>query len=111
MAFGLSDLEILATRAVEVFTADLAKGSDGHGLKVSGVVDRLLGNPEFAYGVAARLALHEQTLDGTHAIVSLCDELPRQLQPVAAGDAGVCAGFARLLGLRDAAARRRDLHA
>jgi len=115
VTFELSDLEALGTKAVDDLKACLSQQGAGEPYELSRTVDRLLGKLEFAYGVAARLAHREPTLEGTCAIwekmVNLCDALGSQLQRLASREPAARMGYDRLLDFRNAAERRRDLHA
>jgi hypothetical protein len=74
-----------------------------------------MGKVEFAYGVAARLAHREPSLEGTEAIwakvVSICDLLAAQLRALESDHASSRASYDRILDYRNAAERRRALHA
>ena len=114
MTLELLDLELLGSKAVEDLKAGLAQCAEGQPNEVSRAVDRLIGKLEFAYGIAARLAHHEPTLEGTCAVwakmVNLCDESANQLQRLASSNPAARAGYDRLLDFRNAAERRRNLH-
>ena len=105
---------MLGSKAVEDLKSSLAQGGNGQPGDLSRAVERLIGKLEFAYGVAARLAHHEPTLEGTYAVwskmVSICDELAGQLQQLTPDNPHARAGYDRLLDFRNAAERRRDLH-
>jgi hypothetical protein len=115
MTFELADLEMLGTRAVEDFKESLRKGPQGELRAFDCAVAQLLGKLEFAYGVAARLAHRGPTLEGTHAIwdktVAICDEVAAQLRGLESEYPSGRASYDRILDYRNAAERRRDLHA
>jgi len=115
VTFELIDLQLLGAKAVEDFHASLRKGQENDRVNIRAAVNQLVGKLEFAYGVAARLAHREPTLEGTHAIwskmVALCDELGGQLRTLGTDDPVCRASYDRLLDFRNAAERRRGLHA
>jgi len=106
---------MLAAKAVEDFRSSLRRGSENDQANVRTAVDQVMGKLEFAYGLAARLAHREPTLEGTHAIwsktIALCDQLAGQLRALGTEDPVCRASYDRLLDFRNAAERRRDLHA
>ena len=69
---------------------------------------------EMTYGVAAKLAHREPTLEGTVAIwskvVALCDDVAREVKELEGKHPGSKASFDRILDLRNAAEFRRELH-
>lgn len=78
-------------------------------------VAQLMAKLEFAYGIAARLAHREPTLEGTQAIwakvVAICDSLAAQLRALEGDHPSSRASYDRILDYRNAAERRRALHA
>lgn len=115
MTFELADLQALGEKAVADLHESLRDGTQKgeHGFDLA--IAQLLGKLEFAYGVAARLAHREETLDGTEAIwakvVSICDALGRELQSLESKHPSARASYDRILDYRNAAERRRALHA
>jgi hypothetical protein len=69
---------------------------------------------EFAYGVAARLAHREPSMEGTCLIwakmVALCDVLAGELRRLEADYPACRTSYDRILDYRNAAERRRELH-
>ena len=63
MAFGLADLELLGAKAAEDFKESLCRNAEGSQAELSRTVEPLIGKLEFAYGVSARLAHRETTLE------------------------------------------------
>ena len=115
MTLELTDLEMLGARAVEDFKASLGQSQEPSQGEVARAAAQLLAKLEFAYGLAARLAHREPTVEGTHAIwatvVTLCDHLAAQLRSPTADDPATRACYDRILDFRNAAERRRALHA
>ena len=115
MTFELADLEALGAKAVADFKETLRTGTQQDQPAFDLAVAHLMGKLEFAYGVAARLAHREPTLEGTQAIwakvVSICDALAAQLRALEADRPSGRASYDRILDYRNAAERRRDLHA
>ena len=113
MTFELIDLEQLGESALEDFTQSLEGRSDVVSDQVSGAVQRLVAKVESTYAVAAKLAHREPTLEGTVAIwskmVTICDQAAAEIQRIA-GDSKNKISLDRILDLRSAAERRRDLH-
>lgn len=114
MTFELADLQVLGDKAVADFNQLLRSGAQQDETGFDLAVAQLMGKLEFAYGVAARLAHRETTLEGTHAIwakvVSICDALAAQLRALEADHPSCRASYDRILDYRNAAERRRDLH-
>ena len=115
MTFEMADLEVLGAKAAEDFQQSLRAGARQEQHAFDLAVAQLLGKLEFAYGVAARLAHREPTLEGTHAIwakvVTICDALAAQLRALETDHPSGRASYDRILDYRNAAERRRDLHA
>ena len=115
MTFELEDLEALGEKAVADFKETLRTGTQSGYPGFDIAVAQLMGKLEFAYGVAARLAHREASLEGTAAIwakvVSICDALATQLRVLEADHPSSRASYDRILDYRNAAERRRDLHA
>ena len=114
MTFELADLEALGDKAVADFKETLRVGPQHTAVAFDLAVAQLMGKLEFAYGVAARLAHREPTLEGTQAIwakvVSICDSLAAQLRGLEAEHPSGRASYDRILDYRNAAERRRALH-
>ena len=114
MTFELIDLEDLGGKALQEFNDCIAQTKPDHGVDFDQVVERLVGKVEFAYGVAAKLAHREPTMEGTEAIwskmVSICDEITKQIKALEAQHPSCKASFDRILDYRSAALKRRDLH-
>jgi hypothetical protein len=115
MTFELADLEALGDKAVADFKESLRAGAPQGQATFDLAVAQLMGKLEFAYGVAARLAHREPTLEATQAIwakvVSICDLLAAQLRALEADHPSGRASYDRILDYRNAAERRRALHA
>jgi len=115
MTFELADLEALGAKAAADFKESLRIGTQQGQPAFDLAVAELMGKVEFAYGVAARLAHREATLEGTEAIwakvVSICDSLAAQLLALEADHPSGRASYDRILDYRNAAERRRSLHA
>lgn len=115
MTFELADLEALGDKAVADFKKTLRTGTQQGEPAFDLAVAQLMGKLEFAYGVAARLAHREATLEGTQAIwakvVSICDALAAQLRALETDHPSGRPSYDRILDYRNAAERRRDLHA
>lgn len=110
MTFELVDLEELGEKALQDFNASIADSQLDFEQAVSGLVAKV----EFAYGVAAKLAHRERTLEGTAAIwakmVSICDEIAKQVKGLEREHPECKASFDRILDCRNAAEKRRQLH-
>lgn len=115
MTFELADLQALGDKAAADFNQLLRSSAPQSETSFDLAVAQLMGKVEFAYGVAARLAHREPTLEGTHSIwakvVSICDALAAQLLALEADHPSCRASYDRILDYRNAAERRRDLHA
>ena len=115
MTFELVDLEVLGAKALSDFNETLRANAQQGEPAFDVAVGHLMGKLEFAYGIAARLAQREPTLEGTAAIwnkvVSICDTLAAQLRNLEADHPSCRASYDRILDYRNAAERRRDLHA
>jgi len=114
MTFELADLEALGAKAAADFTEALRAGEHQGQPGFDLAVAQLMGKLEFAYGVAARLAHREPTLQATQAIwakvVSICDALAAQLRALEREHPSGRASYDRILDYRNAAERRRALH-
>lgn len=108
MSLEVTDLEEIGSQAVNEFRGTLAAVNESG---VDGAVQRMLAKLEIAYGVAARIAHHEETLEGTErvwaAMVDLCDRTTKELNGLRAPSK---AAVDRVLDFRNAAERRRELH-
>jgi len=115
MVFELIDLESLGQNALREFNDTVGSGQPDNPAAFEPAASRLLAKIEFAYGVAAKLAEREPTLEGTEAIwakmVAICDEIARQMQGLGRRALGTSASYDRLLDYRNAAESRRRLHA
>ncbi|MBI4026696.1 MAG: hypothetical protein HY360_17060 [Verrucomicrobia bacterium] len=114
MTFELVDLEDLGEKALLEFNDCIAQTKPGYCVDFDQAVDRLVGKVEFAYGVAAKLAHREPTMEGTEAIwakmVSICDEIGKQIKDLEGQHPSCKASFDRILDYRNAAFKRRELH-
>jgi uncharacterized protein involved in exopolysaccharide biosynthesis len=114
MIFELADLEALGAKAGADFKESLRTATQQGQPAFDLAVAELMGKVEFAYGVAARLAHRETTLEGTEAlgakVVSICDSLAAQLRALEADHPSGRASYDRILDYRNAAERRRSLH-
>jgi hypothetical protein len=115
MVFELIDLENLGQNAVREFSATVGSARPDDRPAFEQAASRLLAKIEFAYGVAAKLAEREPTLEGTEAIwakmVAICDEIARQTQATGAAARASSGSYDRILDYRNAAESRRQLHA
>ena len=115
MVFELIDLESLGENAMREFNATMGAVSLDNRTAFDQAAGRLIAKIEFAYGVAAKLAQREPTLEGTEAIwaklVAICDEVARQMRALGEPALVGCAAYDRLLDYRNAAESRRRLHA
>jgi hypothetical protein len=115
MVFELVDLESLGQSALREFNDSVVSAPPGNQPAVEQAASRLMAKVEFAYGVAAKLAHREPTLEGTEAIwaklVAICDEIARQMQSLGGPGLAGSSSPDRLLDYRNAAERRRQLHA
>ena len=84
MTFELVDLQELGEKALQDFHEFVEKSRPDHCLDFDEAVAGLVGKVEFAYGVAAKLAHREQTLEGTAAIwtkmVAICDDIAKEVK-------------------------------
>jgi hypothetical protein len=87
----------------------------GDAVSFEQAVSRLVANVEFTYGVAAKLAHREPTMEGTVAVwskmVAICDQAVKQLKELEQQHPVNKASFDRILDYRNAADKRRELHA
>jgi hypothetical protein len=113
MTFELIDLQELGEKALEDFTQSL-ESATAKGGELGSAAERLVAQVEFTYALAAKLAHREPTVEGTMAIwakmVSLCDQIAAEAQRTSGDPAANKAAFDRILDLRNAAERRRELH-
>lgn len=113
MTFELVDLEELGEKALQDFNQAVRRTSAGAST-FEDAVRNLVTKVEFTYAVAAKLAHREPTLEGTAAIwakmISLCDQIAAQVKQLEREFPGSKASFDRILDLRNAAERRRELH-
>lgn len=105
MTFELIDLEELGDGALADFNQSPGNPSSA---------ERLVAKVEMTYALAAKLAHREPTVEGTAAIwskmVAICDQIAAEVQnPPAEGSTNKSA-LDRILDLRNAAERRRELH-
>lgn len=102
MTLELVDFEQLGESALDDFKQ--AAETD------SSASQRLVAKVELTYALAAKLAHREQTVEGTAAIwakmVAICDQIAGQIKRAPNNSAGLD----RILDLRNAAERRRELH-
>ena len=114
MTIELVDLEELGEAALLVFQDGVARSRENPDFDFSKIVDRLIGKVEFAYGLAAKLAHREPTVEGTAAIwskmVSICDDIARQVLQLETNYPAGKASYDRILDFRNAAEKRRELH-
>jgi hypothetical protein len=115
MVFELIDLENLGQNALQEFQNTVGSAARDDRDAFDQAAGRLIAKIEFAYGVAAKLAQREPTLEGTEAVwaklVAICDEIARQLRALGEPALVGCAAYDRLLDYRNAAEGRRQLHA
>jgi hypothetical protein len=114
MVFELIDLQDLGENVLREFKDAVLSGSPDEGFAIGQAAQRLLAKVELAYGVAAKLAEREPTLEGTEAIwakmVAICDQIARQIQAMEQRDLVSKPCYDRLLDYRNAAESRRQLH-
>ena len=114
MTFELVDLEELGEKALQDFNQALVAGQSGPAQTFEAAVRNLVSKVEFTYAVAAKLAHREPTVEGTAAIwakmVAICDQISVQVKSLEREHPGRTACFDRILDLRNAAERRRELH-
>jgi len=115
MTFELVDLEDLGERAVGDFSASIAANGPAGTAQLEGAAGQLAAKVQFAYGVAAKLAGREQTLESTAAVwakmTDFCDHAARQVRELAARHPACKVSLDRILDFRNAAEKRRALHA
>src|SRR5687767_3934664 len=103
MTLELVDFEQLGESALDDFKQASENDSSAAG-------ERLVAKVELTYALAAKLAHREQTVEGTAAIwtkmVAICDQIAAQVQRAATNNVALD----RILDLRNAAERRRELH-
>ncbi len=113
MVFELVDLEELGEKALNDFCRSVSESAPS--AEFDHALAGLVAKVEFAYGVAARLAHRERTLEGTAAIwakmVSLCDEIASQLKRWEGNYPKCTSAYDRILDFRNEAEKRRALHA
>jgi hypothetical protein len=104
MTFELIDLQELGEGALADFAQSPGSAS---------AAQRLVAKVELTYALAAKLAHREPTVEGTAAIwskmVAICDQIAAQVQN-AQIDSINKSTIDRILDLRNAAERRRELH-
>lgn len=114
MVFELIDLETLGQSVLREFSDTVSLARPDKNAVVTQAVERLIAKVEFAYGVAAKLAQREPTLEGTEAVwakmVAICDQIARRIQGMEERDLVPQASYDRLLDYRNAAESRRQLH-
>lgn len=114
MVFELVDLESLGENVLREFSDAVVSSSPDNPPSINQAVERLLAKVEFAYGVAAKLAEREPTLEGTEAIwakmVAICDQIAGKIRPAGERDLVSKVACDRLLDYRNAAESRRELH-
>src|SRR5437870_249997 len=114
MVFELVDLEELGEKALHDFQDSISNSAPGPSANFDQAIAGLLAKVEFAYGVAARLAHRERTLEGTAALwskmVSICDEIASEIKRLEAQHPESKASYDRILDYRNAAEKRRELH-
>jgi hypothetical protein len=105
MTFELIDLQELGEGALADFTQSAGSAS---------AAQRLVAKVELTYALAAKLAHREPTVEGTAAIwskmVAICDQIAAEVQNASADSTSNKSAIDRILDLRNAAERRRDLH-
>ena len=115
MTFELIDLEELGEKALRDFHESLVQSDEGKRTDFQQVVSTLVGKVEFAYGVAAKLAHREQTIEGTAAIwakmVAICDGIAAEVKRLEDHHPQYKASYDRILDYRNEAEKRRALHA
>ena len=115
MVFELVDLEELGEKALHDFHNCISRGTSCSSADLDRGLAGLLAKVEFAYGLAARLAHREPTLEGTEAIwaklVYICDEISTQVKGLEGQHPESRVSYDRILDYRNAAEKRRQLHA
>jgi hypothetical protein len=108
------DLEELGEKALSDFQECISRTAPGQSADFDHALASLTAKVEFAYGVAARLAHRERTIEGTAAIwakmVSICDEMAAEVKRLEAKHPEGKASYDRILDYRNAAEERRQLH-
>src|SRR5882724_12032675 len=104
MVFELVDLEDLGEKALQDFHEFISRSAPGRSAEFDGALAGLLAKVEFAYGVAARMAHRERTMEGTAAIwakmVSICDEISGEIKRLEARHPEGRASYERILDYR-----------
>jgi hypothetical protein len=103
---------------LEDFALSLRGSANVVATDVASATQRLVAKVESTYAVAAKLAHREPTLEGTTAIwskmVAICDQAAAEIQRIASDSKNKPSLDRilddRILDLRSAAERRRDLH-
>src|SRR5437016_13681818 len=112
MVFELVDLEELGEKALHDFHECISRSAPGPSAEFDAALAGLLAKVEFAYGVAARMAHRERTLEGTAAIwakmVSICDEFSTEIKRLEARHPEGKASYDRILDYRNAAERSEE---
>ena len=115
MTFELVDLEELGEKAVHDFAAAMTEEHDRDAAGFEQAVGRLVAHVEFTYGVAAKLAHREPTMEGTVAVwskmVAICDQAAQRIKQSERRHPASKACLDRILDYRNAAEKRRELHA
>lgn len=114
MVFELIDLQSLGENVLREFNDAVLTPRVDKAAAVTQAAERLIAKVEFAYGLAAKLAEREPTLEGTEAIwakmVAICDQMAREIQNMEQRDLVSKNCYDRLLDYRNAAESRRHLH-
>src|SRR6266446_2343806 len=107
MVFELVDLEELGEKALQDFQSSISNSAPGPSLNFDEAIAGLLAKVEFAYGVAAKMAHRERTIEGTAAIwskmVSICDEIAREIKRLEGHHPESKTSYDRILDYRNAA--------
>lgn len=115
MTFELIDLQELGEKALQDFTASIGQGTEQDSARFEQAINRLVAQVELTYGVAAKLAHREATMEGTEAIwakmVAICDQAARRLKEMEQHYPASKVSFDRILDYRNEAQKRRELHA
>ena len=113
MTFELVDLEELGEKALVDFNQAVGQPNSSSAEAFEVAVTSLVTKIEFTYSVAAKLAHREPNLEGTAAtwtkMVAICDQIASRVKQLEREHAGSRASIDRMLELRNAAERRRDL--
>ena len=114
MVFELIDLQSLGDSVLREFNEAVLNPRADRSVAVNQAVERLIAKVEFAYGVAAKLAEREPTLEGTEAVwakmVAICDQIALKIQGMEERELVSKGSYDRLLDYRNAAESRRKLH-